>query len=116
MRSETLHASPLPFVVSFGTTLPAHGVSLYSTYHGHPGASSLVVHLTRLPGRAPTTETREQTEALLPVIFARARCLRDHAMRLQELLAEMGLTTAIHLSDEAELAVELERSAPSRAG
>ncbi len=113
-RSETLQASLSPYVLTIGTTLPELGISLYSTYHGHPGAATLAVHLTRAPGRPPETKSREHTEAILPVVFGRARCLRDHAMELQGLLAELRAHAAIHLSDEAEMAVEAARtSAPS---
>ena len=111
VRSETLQASLSPYVVTIGTTLPAHGLSLYSTYHGHPGAVTVVVHLTRAPSRSPTTESEERRADLLPVVFARARCLRDHAMRLQTLVEGGGTVAAVHLSDEAELAVESARAA-----
>ncbi len=105
-RSETLHASLSPYVVTIGTTVPTHGVSLYSTYHGHPGAPTVSVHLTRALGRSPQTETCEHDERYLPVVFARARCLRDHAMRLQSLLEERAQAAAVHLSDAAELEVD----------
>lgn len=108
VRSETLQASLSPYVLTIGTTLPAQGVSLYSTYHGHPGAPTLSVHLTRAPRTTPRTEAAEHAEAQLPVVFAHARCLRDHAVRLQELLAAEG-PAAVHLSDAAELAVEAGR-------
>lgn len=106
VRSETLQASLSPYVVTIGTTLPALGVSLYSTYHGHPGAPTVSVHLSRAVARSPRTETSDHDEGYLPVVFARARCLRDHAMRLQNLLDEHGKRAAVHLSDPAELAVE----------
>ena len=109
VRSETLQGSLSPYVVTIGTTLPAHGVSLYSTYHGHPGASTLAVHLARAPLRRPRTETEEHAEALLPVVFARTRCLHDHSLRVHELLSELGHHAAIHLSDAAEFAIEASR-------
>ena len=104
--SETLQASLSPYVLTIGTTLPTLGVSVYSTYHGHPGAPSVAVHLARAPRRAPGTEVCEHSESMLPVIFARARCLRDHALRLQGVLIDLGYSAAVHLSDDAELAVE----------
>ncbi len=111
VRSETLHASLSPYVVTIGTTLPAHGVSVYSTYHGNPGASTAAVHLLRAPRIEPSTETRAHDEAQLPVVFARARCLRDHAFRLHDVLAMLGHDAAVHLSDEAEVSVETARGA-----
>ena len=113
VRSETLQGSLSPYVVTIGTTLPAHGVSLYSTYHGHPGAPTVAVHLKRAPRCAPRTEMEQHRGAQLPVVFARARCLRDHAVRLQDLLeAHSGRTAAIHLSDEAEYVLEVSRGGP----
>lgn len=105
-RSETLQASLSPYVLAIGTTLPDLGVSLYSTYHGHPGATTVAVHLSRVPRREPRTEVREQSEQFMPVVFARTRCLQDHAMGIQELLASCGYQVALHLSDAAELSVE----------
>ena len=110
VRSETLQASLSPYVVTLGTTLPALGVSLYSTYHGHPGAPTVAVHLSRGPRRLAQTETREHDATHLPVVFARARCLRDHAIRVHDLLSLLGHDAAIHLSDPAELAVEAGRA------
>jgi hypothetical protein len=86
---------------------PAHiAVSLYSTYHGHPGATTIAVHLARAPRRPPQTEVRERDEHFMPVVFARARCLHDHALQLHDLLASLEHEPAIHLSDAAELTVD----------
>lgn len=106
VRSETLQASMSPYVLAIGTTLPELGVSLYSTYHGHPGATTIAVHLSRASSLAPATAVRESDEHFMPVVFARARCLRDHALTLQDLLTGVGHESAIHLSDAAEMAVE----------
>lgn len=106
VRSETLHASLSPYVLAIGTTLPDMGVSLYSTYHGHPGATTIAVHLARAPRRAPKTDVSERDEQFMPVVFARARCLHDHALQLQDLLASLEREPAIHLSDAAELVVD----------
>lgn len=86
--------------------MPDLGVSLYSTYHGHPGAQTVAVHLARAPRRRPETHVTERDEQFMPVVFARTRCLHDHTLRLQELLGSLGRAPAIHLSDTAELAVE----------
>ena len=104
-RSETLHASLSPYVLAIGTTLPETGISLYSTYHGHPGAATITVHLARARGRAPSTQVRERDEQFMPVVFARARCLHDHALQLHDLLVSLEYEPAIHLSDAADLAV-----------
>ena len=111
VRSETLQATLSPYVVTIGTTLPAHGVSLYSTYHGHPRTESVAVHLIRVPLSDPRSEICRHAETAMPVVFARARCLRDHALRLLDLLGSAGLTGAVHVTDEAELAVEAARGA-----
>ena len=110
VRSETLHASLSPYVVTIGTTLPAQGVSLYSTYHGHPGATTAVVHLVRTRAGFPRTDVARHAEDQLPVVFARARCLRDHALRLHDVLSTLDCIAAVHLSDAAELAVEAGRA------
>lgn len=112
-RSETLQASLSPYVLAIGTTLPDIGVSLYSTYHGHPGAKTVAVHLARAPRRKPQTDVGERDEHFMPVVFARARCLYDHALRLQEFLGSVGHSPAIHLSDAAELTVETGQSLSS---
>jgi hypothetical protein len=106
VRSETLQASLSPYVLAIGTTLPELGISLYSTYHGHPGAATVAVHLARAPREDPRTEVREHDEHSTPVVFARARCLHDHALALQDLVGSLGLRAAVHLSDAAEFAVE----------
>ena len=106
MRSETLQSSLSPYVLAIGTTLPGLGVCLYSTYHGHPGAPTVAVHLARAPRRRPQTEVTERNEQFMPVVFARARCLHDHAMRVHDFLLELGHQPAIHLSDAADLVVE----------
>jgi hypothetical protein len=111
VRSETLHGSLSPYVLTIGTTLPAHGASVYSTYHGHPGAVSVAVHLSRTPGHDARTDVCEHYESLMPVVFARARCLRDHALRVGDTLALLGHHHAVHLSDAAEVAVETGRIA-----
>ncbi len=107
VRSETLQASLSPYVLAIGTTLPDLGLSLYSTYHGHPGAKTVAVHLARAPRRSPETEVTERDEQFMPVVFARARCLHDHALRLQDLFASLGIGASIRLSDAAELCVEV---------
>ncbi|HEX8084566.1 MAG TPA: hypothetical protein VF529_09770 [Solirubrobacteraceae bacterium] len=106
VRSETLQASLSPYVLAIGTTLPEIGVSLYSTYHGQPGAQTVAVHLARAPRRKPQTDVTERDEQFMPVVFARTRCLHDHALRLQEFLGSLGRPPAIHLSDATELTVE----------
>ena len=105
VESETLHSSLSPYVVAIGTTIPRLGLSLYSTYHGHPGARTVAVHLSRAPRRAPRTDVAHHEERQLPIVIARARCLRDHALRLQDLLTSLRYESAIHLSDAAEFAV-----------
>ena len=112
-RSETLQASLSPYVLAIGTTLPDLGVSLYSTYHGHPGAPTVAVHLARAPQRRPQTEVTERDEQFMPVVFARARCLHDHAMQVQDLLSSLGRKPAVHLTDAAELHVESGEPLPS---
>jgi hypothetical protein len=109
VRSETLQSTLSPYVLTIGTTLPAQGVSLYSTYHGHQGAPTVAVHLTRAPARTPATDVVEHDEQRLPVVFARARCLRDHALHLHDVLLGVGYHAAIHLSDEIEAIVEAAR-------
>jgi hypothetical protein len=112
-RSETLQSSLSPYVLAIGTTLPELGVSLYSTYHGHPGAKTVAVHLARAPRREARTDVVERDEQFMPVVFARTRCLHDHAVCVQDLLQALGHEVAIHLTDTAEVIVEAAGSAAS---
>ncbi len=88
------------------SVLPDRAIELHSTYLGHPGAPTQASHLTLAPGISDS-HSLEHHEALIPVMIARRRCIYDHLQRLQDFLAELGLTVQIPLADDALLAVEL---------
>lgn len=70
------------------TTLPDQGSTIHSTYHGHQGLDTLVVHLALLP-EGPRRDTARHPYEDLPVSFARHRCLLDHLAQVRELIEEV---------------------------
>jgi hypothetical protein len=105
-RSETRLASAGAYVLVLSSVLPDRAVELHSSYLGHPGTPTQASHLMLAPGISDS-ETFEHDESLIPVMFARRRCVFDHLQRLQDLLAELGHTVQVPLADDALLAGEL---------
>ena len=105
-RFETCLAGAGAYALVLSSVLPKRGVELHSSYLGHHGAPTRTSHLLLAPG-ASNSEAVEHDESLIPVTFARRRCLYDHLQRLQDFLTELGHTVQIPLADEALLAVEL---------
>ena len=107
--ATTVVASGGPYVVTFSTIVPAHGIELHSTYTGHLRAERTVVTwLFLAPGGSPhEIETAELDPGEMPVYVARRRCLFDHLVRLQELIAgELGVDVRIDTPDRALIAAE----------
>jgi hypothetical protein len=95
------------YVVVISTALPAIGMELHSTYTGHPrGSKTTSAHLVLRPGCPPEVASVEHTAAALPVMYARAACLYDHAQRLLGLLASAGSATQVEVTDAAIAALE----------
>ena len=90
------------YVVELSTVLPGLPADLHSTYTGHPHAETRVVHLLLGPAwHIPHSEVVTPPADVLPVLWARSRCLLDHAQRLQEHLEDLGHTARIDISDAA---------------
>ena len=109
LRSETLLAEAGAYALTFSTNLRDLGVELHSSYVGHMRAAATQVAelVLGLGETGAETSARELPGAVVPVVYARRRCLIDHLERLQEVLADGGFGPArIDFGDEALLAVE----------
>lgn len=90
------------YIVELSTVLPDLPVDVHSVYVGHPRADTRVVHLLLGPEHiAPTTEVLCPPPDVLPVLWARSRCLLDHAARLLAWLEELGNQARIDIPDAA---------------
>ena len=91
------------YQLTLSTALPALGVELHSSYLGHPGAhESITSHLQLAPDLTPQTWVEHHAAADLPVSAARRRCLYDHLLELQQLLAETSAgEVTVELTDAA---------------
>lgn len=85
LRSETLLTAAGAHVLVLSTSIGELGVTLHSTYLGHPGTDTIASHLALTDEARSYTRTHEHLA--LPVAFARRLCLYDH---LQELRAALG--------------------------
>ena len=99
--SELVYAGAYQLTLS--TALPAIGAELHSSCLGHPDAAeALASHLSLAPDSDPFTWSTAHRGSELPVADARRRCLYDHALELQQLLAENGAgEVTVELPDEA---------------
>ena len=102
--AHTLLAYAGAYQLTLSTALPALGVELHSSYLGHPRADeALASHLALAPDTDPRTWSSTHRGTELPVGEARRRCLYDHALELQELLAghESAREATVELADTA---------------
>ncbi len=109
LRSETLLAEAGAYALTLSTNLRDLGVELHSSYVGHMRAQA--THVAELVlGLGETgaeTSARELRGLVVPVVYARRRCLIDHLERLQEVLADGGFGAArIDVGDDTLRAVE----------
>ncbi len=119
LRSETLLAEAGAYALTLSTNLGDLGIELHSSYVGHMRAAT--THVAELVlGLGETgaeTSARELRGLVVPVVYARRRCLIDHLERLQEVLADGGFGAArIDVGDEALLAVETGNAGQGEAG
>lgn len=107
VRSETRVDGVGAWHVVLRTVLRDLGVELQSSYTGHDHLSeSGVIHLVLAP-ELHELEPRLLSQAAVPVVWARRRCLYDHLQRLQDLLGELGHDSVeIDVLDDALLAVD----------
>lgn len=102
-ESETIGAVVVvPHVLVITTTIAEHGISLSSTYVGHPALRTYVTHLVLTPKRSFVNQAQLPHNEV-PVVHARERCLLEHATALQDAagahvdLADAALLAAGHL-------------------
>lgn len=87
VRSETIGAlAAVPHVVVLSTTLADDGITLISSYTGHPQLRTHITHLILTPARRYVTQTQLPHDEV-PVTHARERCLLEHATALQDATA-----------------------------
>jgi len=91
---------------------PDLALELHSTFVGHPGVLTHVVHLRLGPvGHEPSiTSSDHDPDDLEPTYGARV-CAYDHAQRLIEVLSDVGYRAGVNVPGESAFAA-LERSAP----
>ena len=108
------HATPVEsiaqgwnaYTLSLSTTLPSLGVELHSTFVGHHHCpTSRAIHLELAPGISRTSAVEHDAKNL-PVLFARDRCLHEHAQQLVGFLTELGHACSVELDEHATTSVE----------
>ncbi len=92
-------------ILVLSTTVPSLGLTVHSTYHGHAGLDTQIVHLALMPGR-PRQDLASCPHEDLPVSYARERCLLDHLAYVREKLEEhTAASVALDVEDIAIAAV-----------
>jgi hypothetical protein len=82
---------------------------LHSTFVGHHGVSTIVVHLVLgPPGQQAITITDEHPHEQLDPTFAPRACAYEHAHQLIEILDNLGIRGAVNIAGEQAFA-QLER-------
>jgi hypothetical protein len=112
--SETTCSWGGAHVLTIHTVIPGADLALelHSTFVGHPGLRTHVVHL-RLgpPGREPSLTTVDADDGEFEPTYAARACAYEHAQRLIEVLSEFGHFAAINVPDESAFD-SLERIVP----
>ncbi|MGI8557003.1 MAG: hypothetical protein ACR2ND_01630, partial [Solirubrobacteraceae bacterium] len=92
-ESETTCSWAGAHVLTVHTSVPRADLALelHSTFVGHPGLRTHVVHL-RLgpPGHEPALVAADVDEAQLEPTYAPRACAYEHAQRLIEILSDLG--------------------------
>jgi hypothetical protein len=81
---------------------PDLALELHSTFVGHAGVPTHVVHL-RLgpPGRSPSITAADHDEDHLDPTYAPRTCAYEHAQRLLEVLADLGYGATVDVPGDA---------------
>jgi hypothetical protein len=91
-------------VLTIHTVVPRGDLALelHSTFVGHPGVPTQVVHL-RLgpPGREPSIVAAEMGNPQVEPTYAARACAYEHAQRLIEVLADLGHEVAVNVPGDA---------------
>jgi hypothetical protein len=101
--SETTYTWAGAHVLTVHTVIPSADLALelHSTFVGHSGVSTHVVHLTLgPPGHEPTITSAEHDEDELDPTYAPRVCAYEHAQHLIEALADLGYRAAIDVPGE----------------
>ena len=115
--SETTCTWAGAHVLTVHTVIPRSDLALelHSTFVGHPGVRTQVVHL-RLgpPGHEPEITSTDADDAQLEPTYAPRACAYEHAQRLIEILADLGYRAGVDVRGESAFDA-LERVGPRRA-
>lgn len=103
-RSDTTCTWAGAHILTIHTVVPRGDLALemHSTFVGHPGVPTHVVHL-RLgpPGCEPSIVAAEIGNPQVEPTYAPRACAYDHAHRLIEVLADLGLGVAVYVPGDA---------------
>jgi hypothetical protein len=112
--SETTYTWAGAHVLTVHTVVPHPDLALelHSTFVGHTGVPTHVVHL-RLgpPGHEPALTTVDIQEGETEPTYAPRACVYEHAQRLIEALSDLGYRGGVNVADESAFAA-LERIGP----
>jgi hypothetical protein len=111
VESHSTYTWAGPYILSLHTVLPQPDLALelHSTFVGHHGVSTIVVHLVLgPPGHRAFTITGEHPREQLDPTFAPRACAYEHAHQLIEILDSLGIRGAVNITGEQAFA-QLER-------
>lgn len=117
VESETTCTWAGAHVLTIHTAIPRADLALelHSTFVGHAGLPTHVVHLTLgPPGRPPSITSADHDADELDPTYAPRACAYEHAQHLIEVLTELGYRASVDVPGDAAFA-GLERVAPRRA-
>lgn len=101
--SETTCTWAGAHILTVHTVIPRSDLALelHSTFVGHPGLRTHVVHL-RLgpPGDEPTISSADVDDAQLEPTFAPRACAYEHAQQLIEILVGLGYRAGVTVVGE----------------
>jgi len=112
--SETTYTWAGAHVLTLHTVIPRADLALelHSTFVGHPGLCTHVVHL-RLgpPGHEASLTTLDADAGEFQPTYAARACAYEHAQRLIEVLSDLGHLAAVNVPGESAFD-SLERIGP----
>ena len=115
--SETTCTWAGAHVLTVHTVIPRPDLAfeLHSTFVGHPGVRTQVVHLRLGPaGHEPEITSTDADDAQLEPTYAPRACAYEHAQRLIEILADLGYRAGVDVPSESAFDA-LERVGPRTA-
>lgn len=107
--SETTCTWAGAHVLTIHTVIPRGDLALelHSTFVGHPGVPTHVVHLgLGPPGREPSIVATEMDNPQVEPTYAPRECAYEHAQRLIEVLTDLGHEIAVNVPEDAFDALE----------